>query len=187
MTTGTMPFKASVRLNEKAGIQRTKKSSTRFSRWLSQHPSAPYPTFMCLTWKQQVSAHLIYFDLILQCSFLPGFIKPHVDSTRYCGNTISGISLLSDSVMKLVQTSDDHSASEDYRNQPNASTDAEKKDLCSVKILLKRYSLYIMANTARYNYTHEILKNEESVINNQPIMKDRRISIICRNAPSTKK
>lgn len=112
-----------------------------------------------------------------------GFIKPHVDSSRYCGHTIAGISLLSDSVMKLVQTSDDHSASEDYRNQPNASTDSEKKDLGSVKILLKRYSLYIMANTARYDYTHEILKTEESFIHNQPIVKDRRISIICRNAP----
>lgn len=83
--------------------------------------------------------------------------------------------------MKLVQTSEDHSASEDYRNQPEA--DGKTKGLYSVKILLKRYSLYIMSHTARYNFTHEILKNEESFVNGQQILKDRRISIICRNEP----
>uniref|UniRef100_A0A1A9WT23 Alpha-ketoglutarate-dependent dioxygenase AlkB-like domain-containing protein n=1 Tax=Glossina brevipalpis TaxID=37001 RepID=A0A1A9WT23_9MUSC len=32
-----------------------------------------------------------------------GVIKPHVDSTRYCGNTIAGLSLLTDSVMRLAR------------------------------------------------------------------------------------
>jgi alkylated DNA repair protein alkB homolog 7 len=111
-----------------------------------------------------------------------GFIKPHVDSVRYCGSTIAGVSLISDSVMKLVQTTEDHTASSDYRNQPTL-TDEQKKNLYSVKILLKRHSLYIMENSARYNFTHEILKNEESFFKNQQIIKDRRISIICRNDP----
>jgi alkylated DNA repair protein alkB homolog 7 len=112
-----------------------------------------------------------------------GFIKPHVDSVRYCGTTIAGISLLSDSIMKLVQTTEDHSAaSDDYRNQPTPSEE-EKKNLYSVKILLKRHSLYIMSHSARYNFTHEILKNEESFLKNQKIVKNRRISIICRNEP----
>ena len=84
--------------------------------------------------------------------------------------------------MKLVRTTEDHSASDDYRNQP-AKVSEVKKDLYSVKILLRRYSLYIMSQTARYNFTHEILKNEESFINNQKIEKNRRISIICRNEP----
>ena len=35
-----------------------------------------------------------------------GFIKPHVDAVRFCGNTIAGLSLLSDCVMKLTMESD---------------------------------------------------------------------------------
>jgi alkylated DNA repair protein alkB family protein 7 len=30
-----------------------------------------------------------------------GHIKPHIDSTRYCGRVVTGLSLLSDSVMRL--------------------------------------------------------------------------------------
>nr|CAD7449696.1 unnamed protein product [Timema bartmani] len=52
-----------------------------------------------------------------------GFIKPHVDSVRFCGNTITGLSLLSDSVMRLVH---------------------EKKKENIIDVLLRRRSLYIM-------------------------------------------
>lgn len=84
--------------------------------------------------------------------------------------------------MRLEQTTEDHSASSDYRNQ-STPTDEQKKSLYSVKILLKRYSLYVMSHSARYDFTHEILKQEESFLRNQKIDKDRRISIICRNEP----
>ncbi|XP_017530258.3 alpha-ketoglutarate-dependent dioxygenase alkB homolog 7, mitochondrial isoform X3 [Manis javanica] len=33
-----------------------------------------------------------------------GYIKPHVDSVKFCGATIAGLSLLSPSVMRLVHT-----------------------------------------------------------------------------------
>lgn len=36
---------------------------------------------------------------------------------------------------------------------------------------------------ARYNFTHEILKDEESVFNGQKVLRQRRISVICRNLP----
>ncbi|XP_069005407.1 alpha-ketoglutarate-dependent dioxygenase alkB homolog 7, mitochondrial isoform X2 [Embiotoca jacksoni] len=32
-----------------------------------------------------------------------GYIKPHIDSVKFCGSTIAGLSLLSDSVMRLVK------------------------------------------------------------------------------------
>ncbi|KAL7734539.1 hypothetical protein ACLKA6_010854 [Drosophila palustris] len=126
-----------------------------------------------------------------------GVIKPHVDSTRYCGNTISGISLLSDSVMRLVRTdaekyqqgstntvskeanvnaeADDAS----YRHQPKTKLENN----FYADLLLPRRSLYIMSHTARYNFTHEILANELSLFLGKPIKKTRRISIICRNEP----
>ncbi|KFM81865.1 putative alpha-ketoglutarate-dependent dioxygenase ABH7, partial [Stegodyphus mimosarum] len=52
-----------------------------------------------------------------------GFIKPHIDSIRFCGDTIAGISLLSSAVMRLVM---------------------EKNKSVFVDVLLPRRSLYIM-------------------------------------------
>ncbi|KAH8371489.1 hypothetical protein KR093_007620 [Drosophila rubida] len=125
-----------------------------------------------------------------------GVIKPHVDSTRYCGNTISGISLLSDSVMRLVRTSaakykqrsgsdgsakvvSDNAEEDAYRHQP----ETKLENNFYADLLLPRRSLYIMSHSARYNFTHEILANEHSKFLGNAINKTRRISIICRNDP----
>ncbi|XP_065820776.1 alpha-ketoglutarate-dependent dioxygenase alkB homolog 7, mitochondrial isoform X1 [Labrus bergylta] len=120
-----------------------------------------------------------------------GFIKPHIDSVKvavflffltpqkvpsgclfssfgchfcfqFCGSTIAGLSLLSDSIMRLVR-------------EDNSS---EWLDL-----LLPRRSLYILRDEARYNFTHEILKEEDSVFSGQRVPRLRRISVICRNLP----
>ncbi|XP_030592020.1 alpha-ketoglutarate-dependent dioxygenase alkB homolog 7, mitochondrial isoform X2 [Archocentrus centrarchus] len=91
-----------------------------------------------------------------------GYIKPHIDSVKFCGSTIAGLSLLSDSIMRLVK---DDSPSE------------------WLDLLLSRRSLYILRDQARYNFTHEILKDEESVFNGQRVPRRRRISVICRNLP----
>ncbi|XP_060533752.1 alpha-ketoglutarate-dependent dioxygenase alkB homolog 7, mitochondrial [Cylas formicarius] len=94
-----------------------------------------------------------------------GYIKPHIDAVRFCGDTIAGLSLLSDSIMRLV-------------NEQNKSLYGD--------ILLKRRSLYVMKGTARFDYTHEILANEKSIFKGETIVKNRRISIICRNEPDPK-
>ncbi|KAM9746098.1 alpha-ketoglutarate-dependent dioxygenase alkB homolog 7, mitochondrial [Menidia menidia] len=91
-----------------------------------------------------------------------GYIKPHIDSVKFCGNTIAGLSLLSDSIMRLARE----------------GAPAEWLDL-----LLSRRSLYILRDQARYDFTHEILKDEESVFNGQRVPRQRRISVICRNLP----
>ncbi|RMZ99651.1 alpha-ketoglutarate-dependent dioxygenase alkB -like protein [Brachionus plicatilis] len=91
-----------------------------------------------------------------------GFIKPHVDAVRFCGNTIAGICLLSDAVMKLT-----------------SEKDKSKYGL----VLLKRRCLYVMRDTMRYDYAHEVLGNSESFFKNVQVPKTRRISIICRNEP----
>ncbi|UJR22166.1 hypothetical protein I4U23_025230 [Adineta vaga] len=91
-----------------------------------------------------------------------GYIKPHIDAVRYCGTTIVGLSFLSSSVMRLVHKDD--------------------KSMM-VDILLKPKSLYILKNIARFDFTHEILKNEQSYFNNNHIPRNRRISIMCRNMP----
>ncbi|XP_063220252.1 alpha-ketoglutarate-dependent dioxygenase alkB homolog 7, mitochondrial [Bacillus rossius redtenbacheri] len=91
-----------------------------------------------------------------------GFIKPHVDSIKFCGNTIAGLSLLSDSVMRLCHT-------------------VEKDKV--VDVLLKQRSLYIMKGIARYEYTHEILGSNVPNLMNYTVHKSRRVSVICRSMP----
>ena len=51
-------------------------------------------------------------------------------------------------------------------------------------LYLPRRSLYIMRDAARYIYTHEILRDEDSYFDGTKVDKGRRISIICRNSPT---
>ncbi|KAG7491419.1 hypothetical protein MATL_G00003690 [Megalops atlanticus] len=92
-----------------------------------------------------------------------GYIKPHIDSIKFCGSTIAGLSLLSDSVMRLV-------------SEDNASD--------WLDLLLPRRSLYILRDYARFHFTHEILKDEESFFSGKKVPRHRRISVICRNLPT---
>ncbi|KAH0628744.1 hypothetical protein JD844_010225 [Phrynosoma platyrhinos] len=50
-------------------------------------------------------------------------------------------------------------------------------------LLLERRSLYILRGPARYEFTHEILKDEESFFDGRKVPRERRISVICRNLP----
>ncbi|KAG8441438.1 hypothetical protein GDO86_006978 [Hymenochirus boettgeri] len=93
-----------------------------------------------------------------------GYIKPHVDSIKFCGSTIAGICLLSSSIMRLV----------------SVDNPEERADL-----LLPRRCLYVLSGAARYKFTHEILRDEESYFNGIHIKRDRRISVICRNTPAS--
>lgn len=91
-----------------------------------------------------------------------GVIKPHVDSVRFCGNILCGLCLLSDAVMRLVHV--------------------KQKDQI-VDVILQRRSLYVMKGVSRYKYTHEILGENESYFGTEPVCRERRVSIMCRNCP----
>lgn len=127
-----------------------------------------------IAFKGEIQPYIHVLDLAKD-----GVIKPHVDSVRYCGSTISGISLLSDCVMRLVRVEEATPNDTDFRT---TQSNLIVKDYYA-NVLLPRYSLYIMRNTARYNYTHEIMDNKVSAIFGEKLEKDRRISIICRNEP----
>lgn len=92
-----------------------------------------------------------------------GWIKPHIDSTRFCGEVIAAISLLSDCIMRL--TYDGHE--QDYWSD----------------FLIPRRSLYIMQGVARHKYKHEVLSKEKSFFEGKIVNKTRRISVICRSEP----
>jgi alkylated DNA repair protein alkB family protein 7 len=91
-----------------------------------------------------------------------GYIKPHVDSVKFCGRVIAGISLLSPSLMNFV-----HKDNSDRR----------------ITILLPSCSLYIIRDEVRYQYTHEILPDIHTPFKGQSVARGRRVSIIARSAP----
>lgn len=95
-----------------------------------------------------------------------GYIKPHVDAVRFCGDVIAGLCLLSSAVMRLVHT-----------DEPHLQLDA----------LLARRCLYVMRGVARYSFTHAVLSAEDSVwrgVNGERVPRQRRLAVICRSRPS---
>ncbi|XP_038627713.1 alpha-ketoglutarate-dependent dioxygenase alkB homolog 7, mitochondrial [Tachyglossus aculeatus] len=91
-----------------------------------------------------------------------GYIKPHVDSVKFCGSTIAGLSLLSASVMRLVDSRDPQQW---------------------LELLLEPRSLYILRGPARYDFSHQILRDQESFFAGRKVPRGRRISVICRSLP----
>ncbi|CAE18012.1 Alpha-ketoglutarate-dependent dioxygenase AlkB-like domain-containing protein [Caenorhabditis elegans] len=92
-----------------------------------------------------------------------GVIKPHIDAIRYCGDVITGVSLLSDAIMRLRHK--------------------DQKDELIMDLLMPRRSLYRLGGPGRYDFTHEVLGEQESVWNGEQVPRERRISIICRDLP----
>ncbi|PIK39547.1 putative alpha-ketoglutarate-dependent dioxygenase alkB-like 7, mitochondrial [Apostichopus japonicus] len=91
-----------------------------------------------------------------------GYIKAHVDSVKFCGPTIAGLSLISPSVLRLVKEDD---------------------STLWLKAVLPAGSLYIMRNQIRFDYTHEILRDEDSYIRDVKVNKGRRVSVMSCDQP----
>ncbi|CAH2052513.1 unnamed protein product, partial [Iphiclides podalirius] len=91
-----------------------------------------------------------------------GYIKPHVDAVRFCGDTIAGLCLLSSAVMRLV-----------HEAKPDLQLDA----------LLERRCLYVMSGVARYEFSHAVLGGDDSIWRGKRLPRKRRVAIICRERP----
>jgi alkylated DNA repair protein alkB family protein 7 len=89
-----------------------------------------------------------------------GFISKHVDSIKFSGEFVAGLSLLSSAVMRLTNTKDPSDV---------------------VDMLLPPRSLYILRAEARYDFEHEILCASESQYREEPILRGRRLSLIFRD------
>ncbi|NXA88752.1 ALKB7 dioxygenase, partial [Melanocharis versteri] len=86
-----------------------------------------------------------------------GRVGPH-----FCGCTIAGVSLLSPSVLRLRSLQDP----QDW-----------------LELLLEPGSLYVLRGAARYEFTHEILPDEESFFGKLRVPRGRRVALIFRNDP----
>lgn len=91
-----------------------------------------------------------------------GYIAPHVDSVKFTGSTITGLNLLSSAVMRFVHNED--------------------KGIV-VDLMLPHMSLYVMKDTVRYEFTHEVLGKDVSYWNRCPVTRQRRVSLLLRNDP----
>mmetsp|Transcript_58680 Transcript_58680/g.132812 ORF Transcript_58680/g.132812 Transcript_58680/m.132812 type:complete len:231 (+) Transcript_58680:40-732(+) len=75
-----------------------------------------------------------------------GFITPHVDSVKFSGGLVCGLSLLSSAVMVLSP------------EDPVLSRSSDAK----VEMFLPRRSLYVLSGPARYEFAHSIERNRDN-------------------------
>ena len=125
-----------------------------------------------------------------------GQLTAHVDSVRYSGLIVAGLSLLSSSIMRLRpaaeynNNTDDGTAGKQHLYGPKAS---EAPDDGHVDLYLPPRSLYVLSGVSRYEYTHELLPDGSAfeMLSSAggaadtiavPVPRDRRISVIFRDA-----
>lgn len=94
-----------------------------------------------------------------------GYIKPHVDSVKFSGGFVAGVSLLSPAIMRL-------------RGEEGMAPPASM-----VRMLLEPRSLYVLSGDARFRYAHEILPDgeEKDWVGGKVVKRGRRISLIFRD------
>lgn len=90
-----------------------------------------------------------------------GALNAHVDSVRFSGDIVGGLSLQSPSIMRL---------------KPEAQGEPGHVDL-----FLPPLSLYVLSGPSRYSYTHELLPTGEAFAG-VAVERDHRLSVMFRDA-----
>lgn len=129
-----------------------------------------------------------------------GKLTAHVDSIKFSGGIVSGVSLLSDSIMRLKPSSNEwHDDEKDDTNTNVGDTEGDQSVSKEyyVDLYLPRLSLYVLSGMSRYSYTHELLpsgstfefidgkssakSNDEIIHDKLEVVRGRRLSIIFRD------
>lgn len=123
-----------------------------------------------------------------------GELTAHVDSVKFSGEIVAGISLLSDSIMRLRPSSKEWD-SDDQSSSSGSRDDAEQEVRGHVDLYLPACSLYVLSGMSRYSYTHELLPSgtafnfssheggDTSAMNGSvEVLRGRRLSVIFRDA-----
>ncbi|VDL19094.1 unnamed protein product [Hymenolepis diminuta] len=115
-----------------------------------------------------------------------GWIKPHVDSIRFCGLLVAVLSLLSDSVARFTVAPESEVAPA-TSNFPAARMDLQLPPPgASTDVWVRRRMLYVMRGVTRYRLTHAILPNDSpnpSTDDGSLVHRERRITVMCRPRP----
>ncbi|KAL9181178.1 hypothetical protein ACHAXT_009983 [Thalassiosira profunda] len=111
-----------------------------------------------------------------------GELTAHVDSVKFSGEIVAGVSLLSDSIMRLRPSSKEW---ESDGNSQNIDDDTDKPE-GYVNLYLPQLSLYVLSGMSRYTYTHELLPSGSSFQfsdgDSIEVTRGRRLSVIFRDA-----
>ena len=91
-----------------------------------------------------------------------GAIYPHVDNVDFSGEFVAGLSLLSTAVMRL--------------------TPADGTREGAIWLKLAPGSFYVLRGQLRYAWKHEILGRAESIFMGKPVPRERRVSLLFRDA-----
>lgn len=120
-----------------------------------------------------------------------GRIDPHVDSVRFSGHYVCGLSLLSPAVLRLqpdVGERNDGLIPSPGTGSYSDATAMKKVSNSSdffVDVLLPPGSLYVLQGDGRYRYTHAIREDSAIFAPGTPqsitVQRERRISIIFRD------
>jgi alkylated DNA repair protein alkB family protein 7 len=115
-----------------------------------------------------------------------GELKAHVDSVRFSGHLVAGLSLLSPAIMRLRHPPP---PDDDENEEDEPSIRDEVSSPGHVDLFLPPRSLYVLSGVGRYECSHEILPDAStfcggSVNNSEPVVvsRDQRLSIIFRDA-----
>lgn len=123
------------------------------------------------------SLHTVHNELILLA------LVPHVDSIKFSGKLIAGLSLLSTRIMRLAPA--DHNFLSSSGSSAFHDTESPSPPQDIIELLLPPGSLYILTGPLRFDYTHEILGNESSGNSSSGSSSfpacERRISIVLRD------
>jgi alkylated DNA repair protein alkB family protein 7 len=125
---------------------------------------------VCAVEKEWLPVHVLELEK-------DGYITPHVDSVKFSGGLVCGVSLLSPAVMVL---------------RPDDGAVVNDNEICAenyAELFLPRRSLYILSGVARYGYTHSIERGYGSMTLDElnrkfglNFQRDRRVSLIFRDA-----
>jgi alkylated DNA repair protein alkB family protein 7 len=133
------------------------------------------PEIFARTRRLLESEHLVYQPVKwLPCHVIDlkkdGELNAHVDSVKFSGDLVAGISLLSHAIMRLAPHMDGGEGPMEGR----------------VDLYLPPLSLYALTGVARYRYSHEILKTgatfRSADSSRFSVDRDHRLSIIFRDA-----
>ncbi len=109
-----------------------------------------------------------------------GELNAHVDSVRFSGNLVAGLSLLSDAIMRLKPSCD--SSKSEGNDDASDGTGSTVESGEFIDLWLPRRSLYVLSGMSRYGYSHELLPSGSLFHNTTPIQRGRRLSIIFRDS-----
>jgi len=124
-----------------------------------------------------------------------GVLDKHVDSIRFSGNMVAGISLASPSIMRLRPSAHDDDNNNNNNNDDNNNDNTEHQQQQTteqehwVDLYLLPRSLYVLTGMSRFEYTHELLpsgsifclKNDHDETTMMTVERQQRISLIFRD------